>query len=364
MLDLIKIRKDLHRIPELALNEYKTQEYILSILKKYKNIKIITFDFTGILVEYTTNPNKSYKLFRADMDALPLSEKTEADFASKHHGIMHACGHDIHMTILLGLIDKILSEQIKSNFLFLFQPAEEAKGGAKRIIDTKILDNYNISEAYALHINGKYPVGTLSTKADIFFIATREIDIIIHGKSAHVAFPENGINALELAAKIYIDIKKEYASTKFDSITLCEFGKLVAGDVRNSIAEKALIQGTIRAAKDNDIKKIEQIIENIINNYRQKAKIEIIIKNPYKQVINDKNLYEKFKSIVKSLNYQFIEAKTEHTAEDFGYFSQLYPSLLFWLGGNSPYNLHSDKFLPDENAIFVGVKIMYRLAKL
>lgn len=364
MFDLIKIRKDLHKIPELAFKEFKTQDYILKKLKSIANIRIILFDFTGILVEYKTQKNKPYKLFRADMDALPLTENTNASFSSEHSGNMHACGHDIHMTILLGLIDKITSEKIEGNFLFLFQPAEEAGGGANKIIKTGILDKYNISQTFALHINGKYPVGTVATKSGIFFIATKEIDINIFGKSAHVAFYESGINALEIASTIYLKIKEKYSQTRFRGKTLCEFGKLVAGNVRNSIADKAILQGTIRAEYDQDMEIIENIINETIDEHKKSAKVELILKNPYKQVINDKTLYEKFKRLIQRLNYNFVEAKTEYTAEDFGYFSQRYPSLLFWLGGDSEYNLHSNKFLPDEKAIFVGMDIMFHLALL
>jgi len=119
MLDLIKVRKELHQIPELAYKEIKTQEYILGKLKAYPGLKIHRFKPTGILVDYQGGKGK-YLLFRADMDALPISENTDCDFKSLHSGMMHACGHDIHMTILLGLIDQVIKDQPAKIWYFYF----------------------------------------------------------------------------------------------------------------------------------------------------------------------------------------------------------------------------------------------------
>ena len=166
-MDLYKIRKHLHQIPELGFEEFKTTELLKKILEKYSGIKIITFDFTGLLVEYSHGEG-SYKLFRADIDALPIQEEESCPFHSQHPGVMHACGHDIHMTILLGLIDKVISADLKENLLFVFQPAEEGKGGAERILKTGALNKYNISDAYALHVSGEFAVGEVASKAGIF----------------------------------------------------------------------------------------------------------------------------------------------------------------------------------------------------
>jgi len=363
-MDLIKIRKDLHQIPERAFKEFETQEYILNILKTIENIKITTFDFTGIVVEYTLIKNESYKLFRADMDALPIVENTDADFSSLHNGFMHACGHDIHMTILLGLIEKVTSSHVKKNFFFVFQPAEESQGGAKRIIDTHIFDKYKIAACYALHINGKLPLNTVSSKSGIFFVSTMEIDIKITGKSSHVAFAENGINALEAASELYLLIKTKLSQNTFENKILFEIGRMEAGRVRNAIAGSSILEGTIRSANDEDTKLIQQILLESGNEIAEKfgVKVENIFKNPYISVINDKRIYKNLIAACKHLNINFIEGKMEMTAEDFGYFSQKYPSVLFWLGGESPYDLHSDKFLPNDKAIETGVKLMHHLA--
>lgn len=120
-MNLYDLRKRIHKIPERGFSEFKTQELILDILNSYPELKIKTFDFTGVIASYKGSDEDEYILFRSDMDALPIREKTDCDFRSEHEGFMHACGHDIHMTILLGLIDKLMADKPEANFLFVFQ---------------------------------------------------------------------------------------------------------------------------------------------------------------------------------------------------------------------------------------------------
>ena len=365
MLDLYKIRKDLHKIPELGFEEFKTQQYILNILKKFKNLKIRLFDFTGILVEYSYGKGE-YKLFRTDMDALPIKEKTNCDFQSEHSGKMHACGHDIHMTILLGLIEKVVREKLEENILFLFQPAEEGKGGAQKIIQTGVFKNYQISEAFALHITGNLPVGTVSTKKGIFFANSQEADIIFKGKSAHIAFPENGKDALEAGAEFYHLIKENIRKNFTIPQTIrCFFGKISAGTIRNVIASECKLEGTFRSFFDDDHEKIKEILETIAKEVSQKFQIKSDIKylSFYKHVFNNTELFTKLKKCCKFLKYKFVVAEAVFTGEDFGFFAEKYKGLLFWLGANQgeKQDIHSSKFLPNEKAINVGINLFYSL---
>ena len=345
MLNLIKIRQDLHRIPELGFQEYETTQYIITILEKMDRIKIYSFDFPGILVEYSHGTG-SYQLFRADMDALPISEKTNCSFSSKLPGKMHACGHDIHMTVLLGLIEKVVEKQLEENIIFLFQPAEEGMGGAERILKTGIFNKYEISNAFALHVTGVLPVGAVSTKSGIFFANTQEIEIKITGKSVHVAFPENGRNALAAGAEFYLELQK-LISSEFSSSdpAICEFGKMTAGTVMNAIAAECVLEGTMRAFSLKNMNKIREHIEDISNKLSDKYGVQFrqVYKSFYKQVVNDRQLYEKLKKVVFDSGFKFIEADAVFTGEDFGYFAEKYSGLLFWLGANqgAKQDLHS-----------------------
>lgn len=364
-MDLIKIRKDLHQIPELGFEEYETQKYLLSILKKYDALVIHTFDFTGILLEYR-NGNGSYRLVRADMDALPIEENTGCDFSSKHKGRMHACGHDVHMTILLGLIDDLMKIKPKQNILFLFQPAEEVMSGADRVIKAGILDKYEIDEAYALHVSGVYPVGTVASKAGIFFANTQEINVKIKGVSAHVAFPEKGHNALAAGVEFYHYLKQKLADKlSSNDRYVCEFGKMQAGSVMNVIAEDCFFEGTARAFSMDTLDLIKEtlceVAEIVANKFE--VKIDIIYNAFYKSVENNDALVERLKRVCKADDINYIASDAVLTGEDFGYFTHVYPGLLFWLGvndGEKQY-LHADTFLPSEKAIPIGVKLFKKL---
>ncbi|MCF7794194.1 MAG: amidohydrolase [Candidatus Cloacimonetes bacterium] len=364
-MDLYKIRKDLHQIPELGFQEYKTTKYIKSVLSGFSELEIHEFDFPGLLVEYKKNKGK-YKIFRADMDALPIQEANQCDFVSIHHGKMHACGHDIHMTILIGLIEKVIKNQPDQNVLFLFQPAEEGYGGAERILNTGMLDNFEISEAFALHVNGHLPVGTIESKPGVFFANTQEISVKFIGRSAHVAFPQNGRNALAAGADFYLNLQ-EKIQQQFPnhSKAICEFGFMQAGTVMNAIAAECNLDGTMRAFEEEDWQKVHQLLKTTAAESAKKydLKHEIIYKSYYKRVVNNKQLHRKLEETAKNLGVNYIQGHAVFTGEDFGYLTDKYKGILFWLGVHSgtKMDLHSPDFLPDKKAIDVGVKVLYSM---
>lgn len=365
MLDLIEIRKDLHRIPELSFEEFRTKEYILNILKKFNEIKIQIFNFPCILVEYSHGEG-AYKLIRSDMDALPITDETDCDFKSTHQGKMHACGHDMHMTILIGLIEKVISSKIEQNILFLFQPAEEGKGGAKRILETGILNKYIISEVYALHVKGDIPVGVVSAKPGIFFANTEEIDVLFKGIGAHVALAERGKDALNAGFEFYRLVNEKVKENFKDQKTiLCKFGKITAGTVRNAIAANCKLEGTIRALSEEDHNLLRQIVKESVDEISRKLNIHGEFKNfnYYRALKNNEVLYEKLKETINRTSYKFKEADILMGGEDFGFFAEKYTGLFFWLGANQgeEQDLHSSKFLPDEKAIDVGIEIFLKL---
>jgi len=365
-MDLIEIRKGLHKIPELGFEEIKTQKYILQLLEGFNGLNIHTFEFPGIVVEYSCGKGK-YKLFRADMDGLPITEDTNCGFSSEHKGKMHACGHDMHMAILIGIIEKVVTDNINENLLFLFQPAEEGKGGATRILNTGIFDKFDISEAYALHVNGELKTGEIASKSGIFFANTQEIEVVFKGRSAHVAFAEKGINALTAGAEFYLEIEKEIMR-KFPigKPVICAFGKMNAGVVMNAVPAECRLGGTFRAFTDENHEILKTLIENVKSKIAKKHGVnaEIIYKAFYKEVVNDEKLFEKLKVKASEMQIEFKEAEMVFTGEDFGFFTEKYNGLLFWLGVGNKYSnadLHSPKFLPDEKAINIGAEVFFKL---
>lgn len=359
--DLYHIRRELHAIPEIAFGEHLTQALLLSYLRTLPKISIQTFTHsTGILIEYSHGTG-DYLLFRADMDALPVSENTGCAFSSTHPGAMHACGHDIHMTILLGLIEQVTTSGIAKNLLFLFQPAEEGKGGAESILREGLIQRFPVRHAFALHVSGRLPVGTVSTRAGIFFAIPQEFDVEFRGKSAHAAFPENGCDALKAGMEFYLRMNAFADALKATQRVIFNVGVVSGGTVRNVVPDYCRLEGTHRTlnkqvweALNSQMQQLGQEIST-----QSGAKFHLDFLCSYDPVVNDPALYAQFQAICAAGNIPFSESPIFMTGEDFGFFTSLYPSLLFWLGaGVSDYDLHSDKFLPDENCISSGVKVM------
>lgn len=364
MLDLIKIRKKLHQIPELAYQEFKTQEYLLENLKAFPELKIHQFKPTGILVDYQVGKGK-YLLFRADMDALPISENTDCDFRSIHPGLMHACGHDIHMTILLGLIEQVIAAKPDINLLFLFQPAEEGQSGAEAVLKDAVWDEYDIESAFALHVSPELPVGTISSREGNFFAATAEFDISIQGISSHIAMPQEGKNALQAGIEVYQSVQQLQHIVKSKERFICDFGLMTAGSVRNAIPAHCLLSGTIRAADRNRIADLKKSLKGICHAVSIAYEVEISTKflAEYQEVYNSAALVEDLKIAVSNIGVKFQQAEMTMAGEDFGFIASRWGGILFWLGalGKEIYPLHSDRFLPSDKSIVIGIKLFYQL---
>ncbi len=361
-LNLFEVRQKLHRIPEIAFKEYKTKELLLSYLNDLEDITIHQFsNSTGILVEYSKGTGE-YQLFRADMDALPITEATGCNYASQHEGMMHACGHDIHMTILLGLIYWVVGTQPGKNLLFLFQPAEEGEGGAESILAEGLLQKYPIKSVYALHVSGNLPLNTISSKAGIFFAIPQEFDVEFIGKSAHVAFPENGKDALKAGMEFYTKMQSFINQNFTAEPVIFNIGEMKAGTVRNVIPDKCILKGTHRTLNKSTRDMINAEINNLADQIAHLHKLEyrFNLLCTYDPVMNDSALYQQLKAACSALAIDFTESITFMTGEDFGFFTSLYPGLLFWLGaGLDAHDLHSNQFLPDENCIPTGINILY-----
>lgn len=363
-MDLYNIRRHLHQIPETAYQEKETQEYILSLFENQKILKCHTFKTTGILYEYKVN-NGDFLLFRSDMDALPIQEKTNCTFQSKNPGVMHACGHDIHMSILIGFIDWVCNNLPEQNILFLFQPAEEGEGGAQAIIKTGVFNSYSIKAAFSLHISGAYPTGTIASRTGVLFGIPQEFDIIVKGKSSHVALPQNGRDAFMAACDFYQNMN-QLTTKRFHPIDPVVFhvGLVNAGTMRNSLAEECTMKGTTRTLTKENHEKMNNLIVNTAEHIARAHDLEIYVKfpNTYDPVVNNHTLNEMLKTLCDH-KIKYIETNSSMTGEDFGFFTSMYPGLMFWLGTNCSEDLHSSSFLPDEKSIDVGLELYTRIIK-
>jgi N-acetyldiaminopimelate deacetylase len=355
---LYDIRKQLHQIPEPAFKEFLTNEFIIKLFADCPLLQMTKFDPTGLLFRYS-HGSGAYMLFRADMDALPISEDTGCDFPSRHDGFAHACGHDIHLSVLIGLIQYVIFTRPKLNILFLFQPAEEGHGGAKYIIDTGIFDSFEIKSAYALHVTSQFPTGSIAVKSGVIFGIPQEFNIEFFGRAGHVATPQKGRDAF-LASVDFISTVQTLISKRFPAIepVIFHVGKVTAGTVRNVIPAYALLEGTHRTLKSEVRDSVNEVMHTVAKSVQQCHDIEVKVTllSTYEPVVNDEQLtYSFLRSIPTGIHV--IQAEHAMTGEDFGFFSQLYPSVLFWLGADSNGDLHSPTFLPDEKCIDVAMAI-------
>lgn len=363
---LIQIRRHLHEIPELALQEKETHDYLLEVIKGFNSefltVKVPEELPTAILVLIKgSNPQRTIG-YRTDIDALPVEEKTDLPFSSKHSGVMHACGHDIHMSVALGLLSYFSENQPKDNMLFFFQPAEESESGGKKAYERGIFQGkFKPDEFYGLHDNPELPAGTIGCREGTLFAGTTEVNIDLVGKGGHAAFPQNANDTVVAAASLIMQVQT-VISRSIDPIQsgVITLGKVKAGTIRNVIAGQTRIEGTIRGLTQKMILQIDQrlrdLCEGIARSYNMKVNLELN-QGGYWPVENNPELTKNFINYMKNNpEVDFVETKPKMTGEDFGFLLAKFPGTMFWLGVGDPNSqLHSATLNPDEKSIMRGV---------
>ncbi|GEN45320.1 N-acetyldiaminopimelate deacetylase [Alkalibacillus haloalkaliphilus] len=363
----IKIRRDLHQIPELGFQEFKTQQYLLDYIETLPQEHItITKWKTGIFVFVKGTVGEKTVAYRADIDGLPITEETGLDFVSQHEGRMHACGHDLHMTIALGSLTQIVQERIEHNALFVFQPAEEGPGGAQPMLASEEMKQYDIDYIFALHVDPKRPVGTVASKEGLLFANTSELFIDFHGKGGHAAYPHETKDMMMAASAFNVQLQQvvgRMVNPLEDAVVT--LGKMEAGTVQNIIPEHARVEGTIRTTAAKTMPEIKQSIERILRGIevRYECQTSVDYGANYYMVHNDGEYVERFKDALSDTNIEFIEAEEAMTGEDFGYMLRDLRGFMFWLGVDSEHGLHNSKLNPKEDAIEVGIEAVVKMMK-
>lgn len=363
-LDLIKIRRDLHQIPEIGLEEFKTQAYLLERIAEITVGK----DFveqrtwrTGILVFLKGSAPEKTVGWRTDIDGLPIVEETGLDFKSEHEGRMHACGHDMHMTTALGLLDVMVQEQPKNNLLFLFQPAEENEAGGMLMYQDGVFGDWLPDEFYGLHVRPDFKVGDIATNTSTLFAGTCEVFITFKGKGGHAAFPHEANDAL-VAASYFITQVQTIVSRNVDPIQggVVTFGSMHAGTTNNVIAETAQLHGTIRTlTQDMSLliqKRVREIAEGVAASFSMEVNVQLK-QGGYLPVENNPELAANLMAFFdNSPAVNLIDCPPAMTGEDFGYLLHQVPGVMFWLGIDTPYALHHPKMSPKEEALPFAVE--------
>lgn len=360
--ELQKVRRELHQIPELGFEEFKTQSYLLNKIdtlpQKHLTVKKWR---TGILVKVAgTKPNKTIG-FRADIDGLPIKEETGYPFASIHEGNMHACGHDFHMTIALGALASLAEQPAENDVLFIFQPAEEGPGGALPMIQSETFQAWKPDMIFALHIAPELPTGTVSSKEGLLFANTSELFIDFKGKGGHAAYP-HFTKDMVVAASGFVSQLQEIVARRLDPLesAVVTIGKITGGFVQNVIAETARLEGTIRTLKPETIHEVKRHIETIARGWEVSADcvIDIDYGSNYYQVFNTGDHVRTFQQLVTAESISWKEADAAMTGEDFGYMLKEIPGFMFWLGVESENGLHHSRLMPNEQALSVGVQLV------
>lgn len=365
--DIVKNRRALHQIPETALEEFKTKEYLKNYLISIE-LEPQEIVETGLFVYIEGKDKENCIAFRSDIDALNIKEETGAEFESKHIGKMHACGHDGHMTTLLAFAKYLTTIQpLEKSVLLIFQPAEESPGRAKDIVETGLLKKYNVKAIYGMHLFPELPEGTVASKEGPFFAQAALMTTTITGKSGHGAMPHKTIDPLMAFTKI-VDGYQTIVSRNLSPFDpgVVTIGKFCGGSAQNIIADTVKFWGTIRTFKEENtefiIDRIKEIHRGIELSYRVKIdeKIDIV----YPPVVNDKELYKKFVETMKDMNYVEHEALT--ISEDFAYYQKEVPGIFMLLGTRSEekgfvHPLHSCHFNFDEKVLLKGVEAFARI---
>lgn len=358
MKSFMEVRRDLHRIPEIGFQEFKTQQYLLdtitSFIKPY--MRIIKWRTGFILVIEGINPRLQLG-WRTDLDGLPVQEQTDLSYASEHEGFMHACGHDFHMTIALGLAKRFADVQPEHTILLYFQPAEEGPGGAEPMLEWVKAEHPELLPDYmfACHIAPEYPVGTVATRPGMLFANTSELFIDLKGLGGHAAFPHHTKDMTVAAASLVMQLQT-IVSRNINPLegSVITVGKMTSGTVQNVISDAARLEGTIRTVTAESMAQIKKRIQTLCDATALAFECDVTIDygSMYYQVYNDAHCATAMLEYAKSVEgMTAYECPPAMTGEDFGFFLKEIPGAMFWAGANTPYGLHHAKISPDETLI-------------
>ena len=360
-----QIRKEIHACPETGNHEYYTADLIERVLKEngIETKRYLDTAVVGIL--HLGKGGKTVAL-RADIDALPVEEKTGCAFASKNKGYMHACGHDVHTASLIGAALALAhdKEHLNGTVVFIFQPDEEGNGGAQRLIDAGVLDG--VDGVFGCHVAPDLAEGKVGIRYGKFYAASDMFDVTIKGKASHGAQPEKGIDALVAAAKAVSAID-DIHRTESERCAV-SVGMMHAGTVRNTIADEAHFGGIIRSLGKENRAHLKQRVQQCVKDACKwnGAFYEIEIKESYGGIVNtDAETRIAHKAAESAFGKENVVVIDEPlmTTEDFGCYVDHASGSFYHIGAGCEYPLHSPYFIPTEKALETAVKMHVAVVK-
>lgn len=366
-------RQHIHKYPEPSFEEFKTTEYIIDQIKDFADLKYARVSPTGIVVRLETGKPGPVIALRADIDALKMTENSGVEFASCHEGVMHACGHDTHTSMLLGALHVMYERraELEGTFVFLFQAAEENfPGGAKELVEKGVLDD--VDAIVGQHVGVNLKVGQIGTRPGYLMANSDEFEITFIGRGGHGSSPHLCLDPLVVAAQVVTALQnlvsRHLAAKDSGVLSVTQFN---SGTAYNIIPDTATIRGTVRTYTKENRAFFEQMMGQIVEKYAAASDLEFAYKynKGYGTLYNTPELTKVVMEVADEL-YGSGTAQTINPsmgAEDFSYYLEKVPGVFYFLGVrneelNCIYPTHNTKFRVDEEAFSVGISVMINTA--
>lgn len=370
--ELTAIRRDLHAHPELGFQEYRTSGIVRDLLEKYGVDEVHTgLADTGVVGVIHGKDGGTRRVgLRADMDALPIQEATNLAYASKNEGVMHACGHDSHTTMLLGAA-RYLAEtrNFSGTVTVIFQPAEEGLGGARKMIEDGLFERFPCDEIFGMHNNPNGTPGLVKVKPGEAMAGACSFDIKVHGVGSHAAMPDEGRDSIVIAAALVGEfqsiVSRNVSPTKPAVLSVT---KLNAGNAYNVVPSLATLSGTVRYFHDDVRALIEDRIKNICAGMAKMHGIEIEVKiwNLFDVLVNDANLsnaYLEAAAEIVGVENTLLNDELSTGSEDFSDMLKVVPGAYCTLGHGGAVPVHNPGYVLDDTILPIGASIMARIAE-
>jgi amidohydrolase len=371
--EVVATRRDLHQHPELGFEEHRTSALVADRLRALGFDVHTGIGKTGVVgVVKGAHPGKTIML-RADMDALPIDEENEVPYRSQAAVHMHACGHDGHVAMLLGAARVVMSrrDEIAGTVAFLFQPAEEGKGGAKAMVEEGVLERFGIERAYGLHLASAHPAGQVGFREGAFYASSDSIEITIEGKGGHGASPHLSIDPIYVAAQFVVAVQ-QVVSRQVDPIepAVVTIGAIHGGTTHNVIPSRVQLLGTVRAfdagVRGKMAERIERVLRGVCESSGATYRFEYIWRYPVTSNDIEQTRYARALAERVAGGEHVADVPKLMGAEDFSFFAERVPACFFTIGSNggpdSAWPHHHARFDIDESALQTGVRMMIALA--